>query len=213
LVASSLAYGRVAQILRSVRTVLDRMGEPRRFVIDATPARLRKTFSDFKHRFTTGDEMAAMLAGAARAMKRHSSLGACFASHAKRGDEDAMPALCGFVSELGAGTSLLSEPGRGSACKRLNMFLRWMVRRDEVDPGGWRGVSPAKLIVPLDTHMYKISKRLGFTARKAADCRTAREITAAFKKFAPDDPVRYDFSLTRLGIRSELCVSDFFKTL
>jgi len=75
LIASSLAYGRVAQILKSVGTVLDRMGRPARFVADSSPAKLRRTFSDFKHRFTTGDEMAAMIDGAGRAIKRHSSLG------------------------------------------------------------------------------------------------------------------------------------------
>jgi len=210
LVASSLAYGRVAQILRSVRDVLDRMGEPHRFVVDSTPARMRRAFEGFKHRFTTCDEIAAMLSGARRAIRRHGSLGRCFASHLSRGDESVLPALGGFTSEIGAGTSLVSEPPKGSACKRLNMYLRWMVRRDEVDPGGWRGVSSAKLIVPLDTHMHRISKELGLTKRRAADCRTACEITAAFRLFAPEDPVRYDFCLTRLGIHPEAKNCDFF---
>lgn len=209
LIASSLAYGRVAQILGSVRKILDRMEGPSRFVLDSTPGRLKKAFADFRHRFTTGDEMAAMLIAAGRAIRKHGSLGACFASHAKKSDQSALPALAGFASELGSGTSLVPCPDKKSACKRLNMYLRWMVRMDEVDPGGWKGVSPAKLIVPLDTHMYRISKKLGFTDRKAADCKTAVEITQAFKKFSPDDPVRYDFSITRLGIRNDLDTPDF----
>jgi len=208
LIASSLAYGRVAQILNSVRKILDNMEEPRRFVIDSTPGKLNKIFSDFKHRFTTGDDMASMLTGVQRAIKKHGSLGKCFASHTKKSDQNAMPALAGFVSELGAGTSLLPCPDKKSACKRLNMYLRWMVRRDDVDPGGWKGISPAKLIVPLDTHMYRISKKLGFTNRKAPNYTTAIEITQAFKKFSPDDPVRYDFALTRLGIRNDLDTLD-----
>ena len=213
LIASSLAYGRVAQIIRSVRSVLGRMAEPKKFVLESTPAKLEKTFSGFKHRFTTGEEMAVMLAAAGRAIKKHGSLGRCFKSHVSRNDDTVLPALAGFVSELGIGTSLLPCPDKKSACKRLNMYLRWMVRRDEVDPGGWDRISPAKLIVPLDTHMYQISKRLGFTSRKSADLRTAIEITAAFREIAPDDPVRYDFALTRLGIRSDLNVSAFLDSV
>ena len=99
---------------------------------------------------------------------------------------------------------LLPSPESGSACKRLNLFLRWMVRSDAVDPGGWSGVSPAMLIVPLDTHMHRIAAKLGLTKRRAADFRAAREVTGAFRTIAPEDPVKYDFALTRLGIlRSE----------
>jgi len=117
-----------------------------------------------------------------------------------------LPALGRFVDELcsaagGLDDHLLPRPERGSACKRLNLWLRWMVRRDAVDPGGWTGVSPAQLVVPLDVHMHRICRALGLTRREAADLRTAVEITDAFRSFAPDDPVRYDFALTRLGIR------------
>ena len=79
-----------------------------------------------------------------------------------------------------------------------------MVRADDVDPGGWKAVSAAKLIVPLDTHMHRIALTLGATRRNAADMRTAMEITDAFRRISPDDPVRYDFALTRLGIREEM---------
>ena len=94
-------------------------------------------------------------------------------------------------------------PSGGSACKRLNLFMRWMVRCDEVDPGGWEEIPASSLVVPLDTHMYKICRALNLTGRRQADLRAAVEITKAFKKVAPDDPVRYDFALTRLGIREE----------
>jgi uncharacterized protein (TIGR02757 family) len=99
---------------------------------------------------------------------------------------------------------LLPSPGRGSACKRLNLFLRWMVRSDEVDTGVWQGVAASKLIVPLDTHMHRIAGQMGLTQRKQPDMRTALEITDRFRSIAPMDPVRYDFALTRLGIRQAL---------
>ena len=95
-------------------------------------------------------------------------------------------------------------PSRGSACKRLNLYLRWMIRSDEVDPGGWSGVHPRKLIVPLDTHMHRIGREWGFTRRKAADMKTALEITEAFRSINELDPVKYDFALTRTGIRKDV---------
>ncbi len=97
-------------------------------------------------------------------------------------------------------TMLLPSPGKGSACKRLNLFLRWMVRSDDVDPGGWSGVDAGKLIVPLDTHMHRMGLEVGLTRRKQADMQAALEVTRAFRTIAPEDPVRYDFALTRLGI-------------
>ena len=116
-----------------------------------------------------------------------------------------LPALSAFADALiaaadGGCPSLVPHPAKGSACKRLHLYLRWMVRRDAVDPGGWNGVPTAKLIVPLDTHMHRIGLGLGLTARRQADMRTALEVTRGFARHAPHDPVRYDFALTRLPI-------------
>jgi uncharacterized protein (TIGR02757 family) len=206
LVAATLAYGRVRQINASVAEALERLGpEPARAARDR--ARLEAAFEGFKHRFTTGGEVAELLDGAARLQARYGSLGARFASLVEPSDDTTVPALARFVGELrveGAceGSSLLPEPSRGSACKRLHLFLRWMVRRDAVDPGGWDGVPRSKLVVPLDTHMHRIGRELGFTRRKQADLRAALEITAALREFCPEDPVKYDFALTRLGIEA-----------
>ena len=90
----------------------------------------------------------------------------------------------------------------------MNLFLRWMVRKDDVDPGGWQGITLSKLIVPLDTHMHKIGLKLGFTKSRQANMRTALEITSGFRQFAPDDPVKYDFVLTRFGIRSDMDIDN-----
>jgi uncharacterized protein (TIGR02757 family) len=96
------------------------------------------------------------------------------------------------------------RPSGGSACKRMNLFLRWMVRRDAVDPGGWTRVRPAQLVVPLDTHVIRVGQCLGLTGYKAAGWRMAREITESLRAIDPDDPVKYDFALCHVGMQG-LC--------
>jgi uncharacterized protein (TIGR02757 family) len=208
-VASSLAYGRVAQILKSVSFVLERMvPSPSVFLKHACLEGIGKTFAGFRHRFTTAEKLCAMLVAIKEILERHGSLHVCFSAGLKDDDQTILPALCAFTRELiGKATGrldhLVPSPVGGSACKRLNLFLRWMVRRDAVDPGGWENVPQSKLIVPVDTHMHRICLRLGLTTRKQANMATALEITEGFRALAPDDPVRYDFSLTRLGIRRD----------
>lgn len=216
LVASSLAYGRVAQILRSVACVLGPLGpRPCAFLLKASRPSLSTLFAEFRHRFTTGEELVALLWGARRAIERFGSLEACFSNGLLAEDETVLPALSVFVQALRKEerslicNSLLPSPDKGSACKRLNLFLRWMVRKDTVDPGGWDQVAASKLIVPLDTHMHGISLAFGLTRRRQTNMRTALEITAGFRSIAPNDPVRYDFALTRLGIRDDMDVQEF----
>jgi uncharacterized protein (TIGR02757 family) len=206
LVCATLAYGRVAQILASIRRVLDVFeGRPRAYLAATSDAGLLKAFRGFKHRFTTGAEMAGLLSALRRAREEHGGLEALFAQGVGAGDATVLPALAAFVEALRARAcrpcpSLLSSPEDGSACKRLNLWLRWMVRRDAVDPGPWTRVPRRLLVVPLDTHLFRIAGQLGFTARRSADLKTVTEVTAAFARLAPRDPVRYDFCLTRLGI-------------
>ena len=204
--ASYLAYGRVAQILKSVTAALAPLGtHPAAFLRGAPARRLREATAGFRHRFTDAETLAAILAGLQRTLRRRGSLQASFVASYRPEHTDVQPALRAFVAELaGDRPELLPCPSRGSACKRLNLFLRWMVRCDGVDPGGWTGVRPAHLIVPLDTHMHRVGRELGFTRRRAADLRAALEITAAFATLCPGDPVKYDFALTRLGIRADL---------
>jgi uncharacterized protein (TIGR02757 family) len=86
-----------------------------------------------------------------------------------------------------------------------------MVRRDSVDPGGWDRISPEQLIIPLDVHMHRICLALGLTARRQADLKTALEITQSFRAYAPDDPVKYDFALTRIGIRNDIDLTEILE--
>jgi uncharacterized protein (TIGR02757 family) len=208
-VAAGLAYGRVAQILKSVATVLTALGSsPRRFLARAPASAITRRFATFRHRFTSGAEIAALLVAVKRAVAAGRTLEQLFRAGLAPGDATVLSALSAFVAALrrlapAPCPSLLSSPDDGSACKRMNLYLRWMVRRDAVDPGPWRGVPAAKLVVPLDTHLFRIGRQLGLTQRRQADLVAALEITRAFARFAPRDPVRYDFALTRLGIRSE----------
>jgi uncharacterized protein (TIGR02757 family) len=205
LIASSLAYGRVQQILKSVSVVLQTIESPASYVQSTTKTKMKRDFRNFKHRFTTGDQMAQLLVGAGRAIKQHGSLGNCFAMGIDENDKTVEKALSHFADQLllestDRRSSLIPNPKKGSACKRLNLLLRWMVRKDDVDPGGWAQIDKSKLIIPLDTHMHRIAIEHGMTRRKNADMRAALEITKAFSIFCPTDPVRYDFSLTRPDI-------------
>jgi uncharacterized protein (TIGR02757 family) len=218
-IASSLAYGRVAQILKSVSIVLEKMhGSPRKFLIGSSEKAIRSAFSGFKHRFTTGEEMASMLISARELIEEYGALYECFFKSFNKDDETVLPALTAFIKRFNrdvsdSKNSLLPSPDKGSACKRLNLFLRWMVREDKVDPGGWKGIPASKLIIPLDTHMYRICSSLNMTCRKPADMTTAMEITEYFRKISPEDPVRYDFAITRLGIRNDAEPELFFAGL
>jgi uncharacterized protein (TIGR02757 family) len=206
LIAACLAYGRVAQILKSIASILDATGPLSSYLATASRRELAGRFRHFKHRFTTGTEVAALLVGARAALEEHGSIEACFGSGLRPEDPDLVPAIGRFVAKLEAPSgggcgSLLPTPGKGSACKRLNLYLRWMVRKDRVDPGGWDRALLPRLIVPLDVHMHRVATQHGLTKRRNADMRAALEITAGFAAFCPEDPVKYDFALTRPGIR------------
>lgn len=205
LIAASLAYGKVAQILKSVKKVLNKMNpSPFLFLKNTSNSQIGKAFSTFKHRFTTGDDLSNFLIELKNMLNTYGSVGKYFESIHKKENPNILPLLCEFTSNFSSARSLIPDAAKGSACKRLNLFLRWMVRRDEVDPGGWNAISPAKLIVPLDTHMHRIALSFSLTKRKNANIETALEITKAFAQFSPRDPVKYDFALTRFGIRDEL---------
>lgn len=221
LIASSLAYGRVNQILKSVEAVLSKLSPSPSAFIDATDSReFEKIFRNFKHRFTDGHEMATLLGAIKRVRKNYGSLEGCFREGMKKnkGAENSLGALSFFVEEIadsfdGKETYLVPHPGKGSACKRLNLFLRWMIRKDDVDPGPWCDIDSSILLVPLDTHMNNICKMLKLTSRKNADMKTVLEISSAFAKINPGDPVKYDFALTRLGIHPDMEISDLEKYL
>lgn len=223
LIAACLAYGNVKIILRNLAAVFAPMGEsPRRFVEEVEPRHALGIYAGFKHRFNDGRDLCALILAIRTMLEEADSLGDFFLGCYDPLAEDITPSLTAFSAALlsfdyrpvfgGSGIPADSSfpfffpsPASGSACKRLCMFLRWMVRpADGIDLGLWPGVSPAKLVIPVDAHIRRIGRFLGLTRRNQADWKMAREITTALRRFDPADPVKYDFSLCHLGI-SEGC--------
>lgn len=211
--AASLAYGRVEQIQRSLNDLFGRIGNsPCKFVADFSESGRHK-LTGFKHRFTTGRDIADLLELLQMVLHDYGSLRSFFGEGYDPAHGTVLPALTRFCDELRSAYAanhdgqvnkglmyLLASPSRGSASKRLHLFLRWMVRKDEVDPGLWREIDRAKLIVPVDVHMGRLCHILGLYDGRTISLSTAVKITEAFAKIEPADPVKYDFALSRIGI-------------
>ncbi len=218
IVAASLAYGKVGLIMRALDRVFKRIGpSPRRALESTSSLEWAERFGDFRYRFHSGHDLAVLFILLRRAVERYGSLGELFGKVDPGGDirgalgafaeailsQDPRPVLRGRHIPAGHPVRhLLASPRKGGAAKRLCLFLRWMVRRDTLDPGFWQGrVDPARLVVPLDVHVARAGRLFGFTQRKTADWKTAREITEALRRYEPADPLRYEFSLFRFGMK------------
>lgn len=206
LVAALLAYGNVKAMLAGIEALLERLGDaPAKTVRDASEAQLARRLAGFRYRVTDEHAMAGLLRGAAAMIRQHRSLHVSFAKHIHVDDTDILPAAArwrgAFVEAADHPLNhLLPDPAKTSACKRLMLYLRWMVRRDAIDPGDWSTISPALLVAPVDTHLHRVARTLGWTRRKQITLATARDVTAALRRFDPADPLRFDFALTRPGI-------------
>lgn len=217
LLAALLAYGRVSAIGEAIERALGPLGDrPAQLALsDALARRAGETppprFEGFIYRFTRGPDLDKLWAGLGELIARHGSIGAAMRAHNDPNAETLIPTYQGFYDELieasapltgGRGFDhLFSNPRRGSALKRINMWLRWLVRGpDEVDLGLWSDLNPARLLLPLDVHTFRLCGALGLTARRSANLKTALEVSAQLKRLSPEDPIRYDFALAHLGI-------------
>ncbi len=219
-IAASFAYGNVNLFKPIVRTLLSKMGEsPCEFIRLFDIGKERKLFSGIKYRFNENEDIVAFFYIIHRLLKKHGSIEAVFRANYNDADADIGNALAGLIEGLSAidtspvyGSNkkpaglmqLITSPRKGSACKRMNLYLRWMIRDRDIDFGIWKGIPKNKLVMPLDTHIARISKCLGLTSRKSQDWKMAVEITESLKKLDPDDPVKYDFALCHQGI-SKVC--------
>ncbi len=216
LVASSLAYGNVKQIKRSVSRVLAILGDEPAHAVDSLEVpRALEALDGFKHRFNDATDAVCLLVFIREMRRAKGSIEHFFAPAAQVGD--LRPTLADFVRRTLAlprdglyGRGPLPDkagvrfffpsPDDGSACKRLCLFLRWMVRADSVDPGGWVLVPRSSLLIPLDAHIINIGRKARLTGRVSPGWKMAEDITATLRACDPADPVKYDFALHRMGL-------------
>jgi uncharacterized protein (TIGR02757 family) len=216
-VAAGLAFGRVASVMASVEAVCRVMGtRPATFVSTFDPARDGASLLPIVHRWIRGRDLVALCWVLRVLIERHGSIEQAVMAGLGPTDADVGPAIERLADEV-RGIDLrpaygspvpatpgvyyfFSRPSTGGACKRLNLFLRWMARRDGIDPGGWTCIRPAQLVVPLDTHTIRVGKCLRFTRRASPGWKMATDITAALRRVDAEDPVRYDFALCHLSM-------------
>jgi uncharacterized protein (TIGR02757 family) len=215
-IAAALAFGRVMSVLQSIERVLAVMGpEPAAYVRQFDPRRDAPAFAGIVHRWTREADIVAMLWLLRQMVDRAGSVEGFFLEGDDAESEDIAGALDSFstramaldikaaygrVPKRPGVCYFFPRPSAGSGCKRLNLFLRWMVRRDALDLGVWRRVSPARLIVPLDTHVIRVGRCLRLTTYTSPGWRMARDITASLRRLDPADPVKYDYALCHLGM-------------
>jgi len=211
LLASCMAYGRVDLFGPWVEWALALMGEaPHRFVLGFDPAKHARLFDGFHYRFNRPRDLVAFCLATQRLLIAHGSLGAFFAAGFSPADGDVGPALERFVGGfLGQDLSAafprnrlsygyrhwFPRPSTGGPCKRLNLFLRWMVRREPPDFGLWTAIPTSALLIPVDTHIENMARSIGLTRRKSRNWKMAVEITVRLAVLDPGDPVKYDFAL------------------
>lgn len=218
LIASSLAYGNVTQIKKSIGSVVQTLGPaPARCVGGLDPLSARKRLGGFKHRFNDARDVACLLFFIRQMIEAEGSVEAFFAAGDDPSSPDVAAGLASFTTRAlaldhgglygrgplprDAGVRFFfPSPESGSACKRLNLFLRWMVRRDSVDLGVWSRVDAARLVIPLDAHVFAIARRTRLTRYRSPGWPMALDLTRRLRRLDPRDPVKYDFAFHRMGL-------------
>ncbi len=215
-IAASFAYGKIGLFKPVIENIMKPGNKhPAEFIKNFDLNKDRKYVKGINYRFNKEKDVLCYIYMLGIALKEWGTLKSMFYNYYNPEDEDIKNALSGFTGFLlKINTSpvygenikpyglkqLFPSPEKGSACKRMNLFLRWMIRDKDIDFGLWNEISPSKLIIPLDTHIAKISKCMGLTTRNSSDWKTAKEITESLKKYDPEDPVKYDFALCHHGI-------------
>lgn len=208
-----LAWGQRKTILNKALELVELMeGEPYKFILEHGPEDYNR-FATWKHRTFNFIDTQYFLTWLQNYYRNNDSLEDAFARHLSPDDEDITNALLGFHRDFFALEDApqrtrkhVATPARKSRCKRLCMFLRWMVRQDDrgVDFGDWRRISPRQLCLPLDVHVERIARHFGLLKRKQNDWLAVQELTTNLRRFDPEDPARYDFALFGLGVMPEL---------
>ncbi|MBI3143365.1 MAG: TIGR02757 family protein [Bacteroidetes bacterium] len=202
--AATLAWGRRKTIIDKCKELLKRMDmAPYQFVVQCT-ATDRERLNGFVHRTFNALDLDYFISRLGTHYRSHESLESLFLH-----GHDAAGRLQQFVHQFVSGDGFvqrtakhLPTPARNATCKRLNMYLRWMVRTDPcgVDFGIWKQIRPADLMCPLDVHVARVGAKLGLLRRKQMDWMAVEELTAELRRFDPSDPVKYDYALFGLGV-------------
>jgi uncharacterized protein (TIGR02757 family) len=222
LIAAVFAYGNVKSVLKTVDAALQYLGEsPSSTLATFDPRKDGRRLRGFYHRFNTSRDLGVLFWIIRRALEDYGSLESAFAAGLAPADADTSAALENFCKTLlGFGHEqfyprgelkrrigvrfFFPRPSEGSACKRLNLYLRWMVRpEDGIDCGVWNRVAPRQLVIPLDTHIARISSYIGLTEMRSPGWSMALEITRSLRALHAEDPLRYDFALCHLGIAGD----------
>lgn len=212
IISALFAYGNVKQIILTLEKIHAVMkAKPYEFVMDYNYVHSKKIFADIKHRFFTHEDIAKLFRALHLIYKNEGTLKNLFLKFYENGDgiknsitlfSKHMVELIADKHEASHGIKFMfPDPEKGSACKRMNLFLRWMVRKDELDFGLWNEIPTSQLIIPVDTHVAKICRTLKLTHGKNVSWQMAEEITEKLKMFDPSDPVKYDFAICHIGMR------------
>lgn len=213
-IASIFAYGNVRQIENTLKRIMGMFeGEPFLFVKNFLIKNNSPDFRNLKHRFYTEDDIVKLFIVFAKEINQFGSIKNIFHKGYTKSDRNIKEGLSNFsihflksfydsFGKISRGIKFMFPlPEKNSACKRMNLYLRWMVRKDELDFGLWNEIPTNKLVIPVDTHVARICKELKLTSLKNVSWKMAEEITENLKKFDPVDPVKYDFAICHIGIR------------
>jgi uncharacterized protein (TIGR02757 family) len=205
LIASCYSYGNIIQINRFQETFSGLLsGGIYDFVMNFDYKIDVKYFKNLKYRFNKSEDLGCLIVNMQKVISFYGSLKNLFLEKYSANDENILNTLGNFSSKLKklnparskTYSYLLPDVSKNSTCKRLNLYLRWMIRKDEIDFGIWgKEVDKSKLIIPVDTHVYRVSRQIGLMKRNSCDIKFAIELTEKLKAFDPEDPVKYDFAL------------------
>lgn len=205
LISALCAFGNAKSFNNKIAQILSLWQNPSKGLMEWSQKDFISALKNFRHRFVDGKTIASFLLGVRKIIEEYGTIGALVNKHYKKCSGNLWHTLQSFTDELRELSAsplhfLVPHPHKGGACKRLWLYLRWMVRKDEIDVGCWKFLKPHQLIVPLDTHIYQWTVSLCLIPPRPLNARTTLLLTEIFRQINPDDPLRYDFSLCQAGM-------------
>jgi len=205
LVSALLAFGNAKSFNSKIKKIISLWRSPSKELLNWSRKDFQGVLAGFQHRFVNGKTVANFLYGLRRILGEYGTIGFCILNHYEKSSGNLWNTLQKFTDELRRLADsplyfLVPMPNKGGACKRFWLYLRWMVRKDEIDVGCWNFIKPYQLIIPLDTHIYQWAVSLRLISVRSRNAKTAMVLTEIFRKICPEDPLRYDFSLCQAGM-------------